>query len=85
MHLTRLWRVMHPEIRFMYWPKVMHDVNPFEKIWSHMNNRSEHRLPNIMEVYATWEYTRADFDNFHRMYESMNIRLQRIIESAGEY
>ncbi|KAJ6639751.1 hypothetical protein Bhyg_12498, partial [Pseudolycoriella hygida] len=82
--LSILWRAIHPKAQFLYWPTVMSDLNPFNKIWANFNDKlaAEFNDNYLTEFHSSWEHTRLDFDNFHSMYETMHYSLQKIIESC---
>lgn len=84
MHLSHSWRGIHSGVKFLYWPKVMNDHNPFKDIWSSMNSKVEVEL-NEIDLHVSWENTRIDFDNFHDMYEDLPNNLQSIITAAGGF
>lgn len=63
----------------------MNDQNPFNDIWLNVNNRLEDGFNDLTDLYASWEDTREDFDNFHLMYMDIKYCLQEIIYSCGDY
>lgn len=77
-HLNRLWRVIHPQVEFLYWPKAMCDQNPFNKIWANINRKHQGYFFDLTELYLSWDDTRIEFDNFHSTFEELEIREQAI-------
>lgn len=77
--------MIHPKIQFLFWPKVVDDLNPFNKICDNVNHKLRYELNDLKKLYVSWYEMREDFDNFHCAYDKMHSDLQKIVENGGNY